>query len=49
MEFTAEMKGKELTIKPIIERSKNGDVTIHVPSFSVIEKMKQEYGIRNIQ
>ena len=46
MEFTAELKGKEIIVKPIIEK-KGNDVIIHVPSFKLIEQLKREGGQGN--
>jgi hypothetical protein len=49
MEFKAELKGKELIVKPIIER-KGNNVIVHVPSFPLINKLiKEQNGVRNIQ
>lgn len=43
MEFKAEKVGNEFIVKPIIEKV-GGDVTIHVPSFGVIEAKLREIG-----
>lgn len=48
MEFKAEMIDGVLNVKPIIER-KGKDVIVHMPSFSLINKLKENYGKRNIQ
>ena len=49
MEFKAEKKGKEIIVKPIIVK-KDGNITIHVPSFPLIQKLKDKFkdGKRNI-
>jgi hypothetical protein len=43
MEFKAEMKEKELVVKPVVER-KGNDVTIHIPTFPIIEKALRDAG-----
>ena len=43
MEFTAKDIDGELVINPIIEKSE-GNVTVHVPSFKIIEKLKIDMG-----
>ncbi len=46
--FKAEMINGVLEIKPIIER-KGKDLIIHVPSLKLINTLKKDYGVRNIQ
>lgn len=50
LEFKAEMIKGVLEVKPIIEK-KDGNVTVHVPSYPLIQKLKMEIedGKRNIQ
>lgn len=43
MEFKAEVKDGIINVKPIIER-KGNDVTVHVPSFKLIEELKRKEG-----
>ena len=51
-EFKAELIDNKLVVKPIIEK-KDGNVTIRIPSFPLIHKLKKELekqnGKRNIQ
>ena len=53
-EFKAEIIKGELIVKPIIEKNGN-NVTVHVPSFKLIEELKRKigkgdkHGIRHIQ
>jgi len=52
MDFTAEKIGKDLVVKPVIER-KGNDLIVHVPSFPLIKKLKNDLeakdGKRNLQ
>ena len=43
MEFKATNVNGKLVIQPIIEK-KDGNVTINVPSFKLIEKLKHDLG-----
>lgn len=56
MDFKAEKIGNQIVVKPIIEKKINHDggtdVTIHIPSFQRIQKLKkdiQENGKRDLQ
>ena len=52
MEFKAEMIDGNLQVKAVIERV-GSDVIVHVPSFPLMSKLKEEHekqnGKRNIQ
>lgn len=52
MEFKAKKVNGHVTVDAIVERSGN-NVTIHIPSFKLIEKLKREekgeHGVRHIQ
>lgn len=51
MEFKAEEINGEVFVKAIAEKKPNGDIIMHIPSFSLIQKLKTEFkkdGLRNI-
>lgn len=49
MEFKAELKGKEIVVKPIVETD-GKNVKIIVPSFKIIKQLKRSFdGKRDIQ
>ncbi|MFW6172563.1 MAG: hypothetical protein ACOC5T_02355 [Elusimicrobiota bacterium] len=51
-EYPAEEKNGKIIIKPKIEKDKNGNTKVHVPSVSTISKFKKRQmknGKRNIQ
>jgi len=52
MKFKAKIIDGKTVIEPFIEKKENGDVVVHVPSLSLINKFNKEEknnGIRNLQ
>jgi|TARA_R100001244_G_scaffold18814_1_gene19619 hypothetical protein len=45
-EFKAKLKDGELQVDAIVETNGN-DVTVHVPSMKLIEKLKRKEGVKN--
>lgn len=49
MDFKASLIDGKLIVKPNIIKDKKGNVTVHVPSLKLMQKLKTEYGKRTIQ
>ena len=45
-EFKAKLKDGEIQVDAIVETNGN-DVTVHVPSMKLIEKLKRKEGVKN--
>lgn len=45
-EFKAKFKDGEIQVDAIVETNGN-DVTVHVPSMKLIEKLKRKEGVKN--
>ena len=49
MDFKAEIDEKgNLNVKAVVER-KGNDVTVHLPTLPLIQKLTKQYGERNLQ